>query len=107
MALIDATDRWEKLKDDNRKVPKEIIPMITENTEARASLAKAFMEDEVVRQASRQNSLEYLKRVDEEYDRTPFWIWCLLYFNLGILFTVTVETFALNTTILDWLGLIK
>ena len=60
-------------------------------TAARATLAAAMIEDGVIRQFSYENSRAYLDRIDEEDSRTPFWMYCTLYFILGMLFMITVE----------------
>lgn len=102
--LIDATDKWDKLKKDvadDSKV-QHILPLIMKkNDKARANLAKAFLEDEAIKAASEANSRAYLMRI-EEADRTPFWMWCTLYFILGMLFMVTVDNLSYN-----WDGFIQ
>lgn len=98
--LINATDKWDKLKKDVSKTQKikEILPLVMKkNDKARANLAKAFIEDEAIKAASVQNSISYLERCDEA-DRTPFWQWCTLYFILGMLFMITIDNLSYNWT---------
>ncbi len=61
---------------------------------ARATLAAAMIEDEVVRDYSYRNSRAYLERIDEEDSRTPFWMFAVLYFILGMLFIITVDNIS-------------
>ena len=96
MNLIDATDKWDNLKEDAKREPKikHILPLIMrKNDKARANLAKAFLEDEAIKQASFERSKAYLLKIEEE-DRTPFWMWCTLYFVLGMLFMITVDNIS-------------
>jgi len=66
----------------------------------------AIAEDEAVRQASRQRSQKYLERVEDETSGTPFWMWCVLYFILGMFFNMTVDlnVAAHIDTITVWLN---
>jgi hypothetical protein len=66
------------------------------NEKARASLAKAFLEDEASRHASQERSREYLIKKEEEEAGDPIWQWPVLYFILGILFMITVDNIAWN-----------
>lgn len=69
-------------------------------------LASAMLEDEAVRLQSQKRSKEYLENIDDVYDSTPFWMWCIFYFALGMLFTITVDTVTYGTSIhevLKWL----
>ncbi len=68
---------------------------LTEQTRAR--MAEAMIEDEVVRLKSQEASKAYLMRKEED-DRVPFWMWCTLWFTLGILFMITLDnvTFHLD-----------
>ena len=68
---------------------------IKPNDKGRALLAVAILEDESVRLASQANSRAYLKMKEDE-DTVPFWIWCALYFILGILFMISIENIFWN-----------
>lgn len=67
-----------------------IVDRFKTNERARANMVGAMVEDEVVRLASEANSTAYLQRKDEA-DKTPFWMWCSLYFTLGVLFMISID----------------
>ena len=73
----------------------DISDLIKPNDKGRALLATAILEDESVRLASEANSRAYLKRKQDE-DTVPFWVWCTMYFILGILFMISVENVFWN-----------
>ncbi len=62
------------------------------------AMSRAFMEDENIRKASQDRSIEYINR-HVARKGLPGWLW----FVTGILFTVTLENVILNTPIIDWL----
>lgn len=73
----------------------DLKKIIKPNDKGRALLAVAILDDESIRLASQANSRAYLKRKQDE-DTVPFWIWCILYFTLGILFMISVENIFWN-----------
>ena len=64
---------------------------IRKDNEARANMATVFFEDDRVRNESQFNSEQYLLRIDEE-NGMPVWMWCLLYFILGALAMISVDS---------------
>ncbi len=56
----------------------------------RSLLAQAMLEDEAVRKASEIASENFMDKVEDEKNEMPFWMWCVLYFCLGMLFTMTI-----------------
>ena len=56
----------------------------------RSSLAEALIEDEAVRMSSEKRSRSYLNAKDEREDSVPFWMWCVLWFVLGVFFDMTI-----------------
>lgn len=98
---------WAELKKrkqaENSEADKVISLVINpkpSDKNKRAVLAKAIMDDEAIRRASVENSRAYLNRIEEETSGTPFWMWCTLYFILGMLFMITVDTVSFG-----WEGL--
>jgi len=84
----------------------DLLPSLKQNKKnIRANLAIAFTEDEAIKKASRENSLAYLQKCEAEYDRTPFWVWCLTWFTIGILFASSFEAFMLQNhqLIVQWI----
>ena len=95
MAATEQKWDWAELREKHKKVQKVIA--LTDlikpsDNNKRALLATAIWDDEAVRHASAENSAAYLDRIDEQESRTPFWMWCVLYFILGMLFMITVDT---------------
>jgi len=68
----------------------KVREMMKLSTDGRTTLAKAILEDEAVRRASQVTSKIYLESCEDEKDSMPFWMWCALYFCLGMLFTMTI-----------------
>jgi len=60
------------------------------NDKARAQLAIAMLEDEELKRKSQDNSMAYLKRKEEE-SKIAQWVWNLVWFVMGILFTLSVD----------------
>ena len=90
---------WEELKNKAIKEKEEelgkIIPLserIKKDEKKRAILAAALLEDEAVRLASTKNCEVHLKEKEEEDKRTPFWMFCVLYFILGMLSMITFDS---------------
>lgn len=99
-------DDKQKLKEKLLKKKLHLVEVpeeIKKKENIKHALANAFMEDENIRKASQERSVEYLKSLDEQDTRVPEWQWNLLYFALGILFVMTIENVVLNTTLIDWL----
>jgi len=71
-------------------ITQEKLDRMTEAIETKSPLAKAILEDEAVRIASENRSKEYLDKIDEYDNRIPFWMWCTLWFILGIFFDMTI-----------------
>lgn len=55
------------------------------------AINKAFQEDEAIKKASEQRSTVYLKDIKDREDKTPMWVWCVLWFVIGVLFSKSVE----------------
>lgn len=72
-----------------------IVDKFKKNDKARSVMLKAMMEDETVRLASQENSRNYLIKKEED-NRTPFWMFCVLYFVLGIIFMISIENITLG-----------
>ena len=49
-------------------------------------MAKAYLEDEAVREASQERSELYLLEKEEDVSGLPVWGWCLLWFAIGMTF---------------------
>jgi len=73
---------------------KEVKNIINLSENGRSTLAHAMLEDESVRLASAAASKAYVERVENEKDEMPFWMWCTLYFCLGMLFTMTIPALS-------------
>jgi hypothetical protein len=56
-----------------------------------SGLATAILEDAAVRMDSEKRSDAYLKAKDEYTDGTPFWMWCLLWYILGMFTIMTID----------------
>ena len=52
-------------------------------------LVMAMLEDETVRLASQKRSAEFIDLVEKEKNYMPEWMWYLLFFLLGMLFTLS------------------
>jgi len=63
---------------------------LQEAISTKSALATAMLEDESVRLASQTRSKEYLDKLDEQDNRIPFWMWCTLWFILGVFFDMTI-----------------
>ena len=70
---------------------KERALKIKYNSYARANLGKAMMEDQFLRLESQNNSHRYLKEKEDRDSTIPSWVWNLLWFALGVLFTISLE----------------
>ena len=57
-------------------------------------LARAFAEDENVREQSRKRSARYLTMVESEKSHIPEWMWGALWFILGMFFWESVPAFV-------------
>lgn len=55
----------------------------------RSPLAAAFIEDEAVRISSQDRSRKYIMNKEEDESGMRPWMWCTLYFVLGMLFALT------------------
>jgi hypothetical protein len=61
----------------------------------RTPLAKALLEDESWRIAREKELNARFNEQDEIDSRMPFWAWAILYFALGILFSVSVQNLGM------------
>lgn len=57
----------------------------------REVLAAAILEDEAVRVASEKRAQAHCDKIDEEASQIPFWAWAILWFALGILFSISIQ----------------
>ena len=73
-----AEDKIIKLETLKRAVRKE-----------QPKLVLAILEDESVRLASQARSAKYVDLVEKERNHMPEWMWYLLFFLLGMLFTLS------------------
>lgn len=64
-----------------------------------SEINRAFIEDEMVRKNAQRHAESYLKDLDKENNMLPSWMW----FVTGVVFTIVIEVFVLNTTIADFI----
>ncbi len=67
----------------------------------RSALAKAMLDDLASRRDSYNRTKAHLEAKEEEENRMPFWMWCVLWMNIGILLTLAFE--KAGTEALLWL----
>jgi hypothetical protein len=85
-----------KKKADDKKIYIRGLPSeVGEKNETVNTVNRAFVEDEMVRVNAQRKAEDYLKDL-EDYDRKfPSWMW----FTTGVLFTICIEVFVLETTL--------
>jgi hypothetical protein len=57
----------------------------------RSALAAAFLEDEAVRLTAQENARDYVLQCEAEKNETKPWVWNVLFFLLGMLFTMSID----------------
>jgi hypothetical protein len=77
---MEATERKPIIMQDYRKLIED---------KPNSPLAKALLEDEASRLASENKLKLTLEKRDEEDSSVPFWMWCAIWFILGIFFGLT------------------
>lgn len=95
-------DKIVKLKEkaDKKKIYIRGLPReIGEKDETVSEINRAFVEDEMIRKNAQRHAENYLKDLDQEEKKFPNWMW----FVTGMLFTIVIEVFFLNTTVADLL----
>jgi len=75
-----------------KSINQKMIDMNIAISKNRSPLAAAFLEDEAVRISSQDRSREYILNKEEDESGMRPWMWCLLYFALGMLFALTVPS---------------
>jgi hypothetical protein len=56
----------------------------------RSPLAEALLEDEIIRDKAVRLAREYVTKNARRRDHVPFWVWCVLWFIVGMLFDMSV-----------------
>jgi hypothetical protein len=88
----------KKKADEKKKIFIRGLPSeVGEKNDTVNEINRAFVEDEMIRKNAQRKAEDYLRELEETDEKFPRWMW----FVTGVIFTVTIEVFVLNTTVAD------